>query len=189
MDNIKTIMIRQPSWASEEINLGSIYETNQEMMSLSIRLSKLNVINKSGGPFGAAIYEKQSGKLISIGVNRVVPEYCSIAHAEIMAIMNAQISLEKYRLDLVKGKNFVLASSSQPCSMCYSAIIMSGLKYFIFGASRKDVKNIIGFDEGPLPRKWHHILNYYGISVEKNILRKDACEVLKLYKKDGGIIY
>lgn len=189
MDKLNAIIISQPSWVFEIINPKNIYKTKREMMSLAIRISKLNVINRTGGPFGAAIYEKQSGKLISIGVNRVVPEHCSVAHAEIMAIMKAQISLQKYRLDLAQEKDYVLASSSQPCSMCFSAIISSGLKYLIFGASRKDVENKIGFNEGPLQRNWLQILNSYGIMVKKNILRKEACEVLKLYKNNDGIIY
>ena len=74
------------------------YPTLNDRMKAVIRLSQLNIDHQTGGPFAAAVFEKDSGKLISIGVNRVMPLNCSTAHAEIVAISLAQKKLGTYDL-------------------------------------------------------------------------------------------
>ena len=44
------------------------------------------------------MFEQESGRLVSVGVNRVVPENSSLAHAEVLAIGLAQTSLGTYDL-------------------------------------------------------------------------------------------
>ena len=56
------------------------------MMALAIDLSARNVAEGTGGPFGSAIFERDTisdtTKLVSIGVNRVVPLGNSTLHGE-----------------------------------------------------------------------------------------------------------
>ncbi|MFO0028144.1 MAG: hypothetical protein ACK558_04710, partial [Pseudomonadota bacterium] len=80
-------------------------------VDLAIRLSRLNVERRTGAPLGAAIFS-ETGRLVSVGVNRVVPLSCSVAHAEMMAFMTAQHRLQRFRLDLDDGHAFTLATSS-----------------------------------------------------------------------------
>src|SRR5690606_33357058 len=61
----------------------------ESQVALAIDLSARNVAEGSGGPFGAAIFDGE-GRLLGVGVNRVVPQTCSVAHAEMMAFMTAQ---------------------------------------------------------------------------------------------------
>ena len=78
-----------PAWTQQVIDMQRLYQTPEEQVILAIELSRMNVEENSGGPFGAAVFTEE-GKLISIGVNRVIQQSCSVAHAEIMAYMMAQ---------------------------------------------------------------------------------------------------
>jgi len=180
----KTVCL--PDWINQEIDQKVLYITDEDKMQLAIKLARLNVTNGTGGPFGAAIFENEKGVLVSVGVNRVVLEKCSVAHAEIVAIMMAQSSLGRYRLD---DQKYVLASSSQPCSMCFGALIWSGVDKLIFGAMKKDVDRLAGFDEGPLPPDWIGELEIRNIKVVPGVLQRRACQILKLYKNQGGVVY
>ncbi|MDX1295416.1 MAG: hypothetical protein R3302_04080, partial [Sulfurimonadaceae bacterium] len=67
-------------------------------MAYVIGLSRRNVTEETGGPFGAAIFDRLSGELVSIGVNLVIRSNCSHAHAEMVAIAIAQQRLANYNL-------------------------------------------------------------------------------------------
>ena len=51
--------VDQPSWLLNEINLGEQFETVESRMSLVIKLSELNVDQRTGGPFAAAVFESR----------------------------------------------------------------------------------------------------------------------------------
>ncbi|MDP6330298.1 MAG: hypothetical protein QGF55_05525, partial [SAR324 cluster bacterium] len=57
----------------------------EERMRFVLDLTLQNIERATGGPFGAAVFEKNSGKLVSVGVNVVMEQSCSVAHAEMMA--------------------------------------------------------------------------------------------------------
>ena len=59
-------------------------------MRLAIELARQNVLRGTGGPFGAAIFERSTGALLSVGVNSVVRLNNSTLHGEMVAIMMAQ---------------------------------------------------------------------------------------------------
>ena len=67
------LILNLPSWIESALAVSSQeFPTIQDRMKLAIMLSQLNVEHKTGGPFGAAIFEQKSGRLISVGVNQVV---------------------------------------------------------------------------------------------------------------------
>ena len=76
-----------PDWAIVALNeLPPVMPTLEERMTAVINFARLNFENETGGPFAAGVFERDSGKLVVIGVNRVVPSNCSSAHAEVMAL-------------------------------------------------------------------------------------------------------
>src|SRR5215475_6727208 len=86
-----------PDWAVGEMaKLPEAIPDLNDRIATVIRLSELNYRNGTGGPFGAGVFEKDTGKLVSIGVNRVVAMNCSAAHAEFMALSLAQKALNTY---------------------------------------------------------------------------------------------
>ncbi len=157
-------------------------------MSLAIELSARNVSEGTGGPFGAAIFESDSGRLVSVGVNAVVPNTCSHAHAEMMAIARGQAILGVYDLGGPGLPEHELVTSCQPCAMCFGAIPWSGIRRLICAASDEEAR-AIGFDEGPLVEDWVDALQQRGIEVVTGLMREQAAAVLRQYGSSGGEIY
>ncbi|MFA6985097.1 MAG: nucleoside deaminase, partial [Arenimonas sp.] len=61
-----------PSWVHDEVDQAKLYPDAGSRIALAIDLSRRNVDHRSGGPFGAAVFN-EAGRLIGVGVNRVVP--------------------------------------------------------------------------------------------------------------------
>ena len=177
-----------PRWllAYEDL-LGNRYLSPEARLALAIELSRKNVEHDTGGPFGAAIFERVSGRLVSIGVNRVEAAHSCLAHAEVLAIGAAQRQLQTY--NLAGPRAHELYSSAQPCMMCAGAVLWSGVSRLVFAATKADVERLVGFDEGILPRHWRTEFRRRGIEVEGGQQRKASCEVLRLYRSRGGAIY
>ena len=162
----------------------SAHELIGTRVGLAIELARRNVAEQSGGPFGAAVFERDSGRLLAIGVNRVVPQSCSVAHAEMMAMMVAQQRLGQHRMNQ-NGGHYVLATSAQPCCQCYGATVWAGIDELLIGARSEDVEALTDFDEGPLPADWIGELERRGIAVRRDIRRDQARDVLASYGKTG----
>lgn len=185
----RSVHLTLPDWIGEFDNtLHQPFRTDEDKMALAIRLAARNVQEGTGGPFGAAIFEAESGFVVSVGVNRVVPLNNSTAHAEMMAFMLAQKRLQRFRLDATRH-HFVLATSAQPCAMCYGACPWAGIDRLIIGARREDVESLTEFDEGPMPIEWIEGLNQRGISVTQDVLREAACAVFRTYQESRGESY
>ena len=181
-----------PDWVFREVDAAKIYASDEERVALAIRLANRNVEEKTGGPFGAAVFTR-TGKLVSAGVNRVVPHSCSVAHAEMVAYMLAQAKLRRFRLnEPAPGEareEFVLATSAQPCCQCYGATVWAGVDELLIGARSEDVEELSEFDEGPLPADWIGELEKRGVRVKRDILRDAAREVFLRYREAGGSSY
>lgn len=158
----------------------------EEKMQLAIDLSALNIKHKTGGPFGAAIFDTEKNSLLSVGVNIVVPGHWACGHAEMVAFSLANSTLQTN--DLSSKGSFELYSSAEPCMMCMGATIWSGVQKLVCAARHEDVQ-AIGFDEGPKPDVWSEKLNERGITVTRDFMRDEAVQVLNSYKKNGGNIY
>jgi tRNA(Arg) A34 adenosine deaminase TadA len=190
MENIAEISLTLPDWVDIFLNSKpDTFEAIEDRMRFVIELSRQNVLHKTGGPFGAAIFEQVSGRLVSVGINRVVPLSCSLAHAEMMAFTFAQKKLQTFNLGLQTLPDHQLVTSAQMCAMCFGATPWSGVRNVVCGATAEDVESLVGFDEGPIHPNWIQELNKRGISVQTNVLQSEACEVLKLYALSSGIVY
>jgi tRNA(Arg) A34 adenosine deaminase TadA len=184
------VLLTLPAWL-EEMTAGRdiVIPDPEERMRWVIGLSRQNVEHASGGPFGAAVFARNSGRLLGAGVNRVEPLHCSPAHAEMMAVAFAQKNLHTWDLGSDAASPAELLASSQPCLMCLGATLWSGVTRLAYGAAAVDVTSILGFDEGPLPADWRGELLKRGIAVEGEILRGEAAAVLTLYKEKQGTVY
>ncbi len=182
-----------PAWVHEHVDLARAYPGDEDKVALAIQLSRLNIEAGSGGPFGAAVFNAADDRIVSVGVNRVLPQSCSVAHAETMAYMLAQQRLQRPRLnrdmdDNIVGR-FVLATSAQPCCQCYGATVWAGIDRLLIGARSQDVEALTPFDEGPLPADWTGELQRRGIEVVRDIHRDAACEVLRAYGASDAARY
>ena len=183
------MVLNLPVWVQSFVEgSAGVFPTVEERMRFVIELSRLNVERKTGGPFGAGVFEQESGRLISVGVNQVESSNCSIAHAEMLAIALAQKAVGTYDLGGERGVAYELVTSTEPCVMCLGAVCWSGVIRVVCGARDEDARRI-GFDEGPKPPDWAGALESRGISVVRDILRKEAAAVLTEYRERGGLIY
>ena len=175
-----------PTWIHEEVDGSRLYPDSGSRIALAIDLSRRNVSHRTGGPFGAAVFSAD-GRLIGVGVNRVIPSQCSAAHAEVMALSTSQQRVQRYRLN-ESGERITLATSAQPCAMCYGALIWAGIDELLVAARSDDVQTLAGFDEGPLPEDWIGELEKRGIEVQRDLMRDHARDVLRDYG-ESGVVY
>ncbi len=144
-DDYNIVTITLPAWATTvggnaaqsalpTFDAHHKFTSDNEMMSVAISLSDTNVKMESGGPFGAAIFERHyyshddddaaaaamdaKGKdekcslspppsyctLVSIGMNRVVPMNNSTCHGEMVAIQLAQKKMGSFSLNMMMSE-------------------------------------------------------------------------------------
>ena len=163
--------------------------SNEERMRFVLKLTLQNIEKTTGGPFGAAVFERESGQLVSVGVNVVLKQGCSAAHAEMMAIMLAQQELGTHDLGIADLPEFQLVTSGKMCAMCLGSVVWSGVREVLASAQPEDVENIVGFDEGPAPADYDQQLEKRGISIIPSFLREEGCTVLQRYVELEGVVY
>ncbi|MEO1291153.1 MAG: nucleoside deaminase [Chloroflexota bacterium] len=180
-----------PEWAEQRLETmrGQIYETLEARMKPVIEFSRLNFEHDTGGPFAAGIYERESGKLLVIGVNRVVPTNMSSAHAEVVAISVAQNMLQTFDLGGKGLPAYQLVVNWRPCAMCYGAIPWSGIRSLVIAGSGKELEDLTGFDEGPIHPNWKAELEKRGIDVTENILNDEAIAVFRDFANSDRLVY
>ena len=167
----------------------AVISSMETQMRFVLDLTERNIREKTGGPFGAAVFEQESGKLVSVGVNVVVEQNCSAAHAEMMALMLAQKKIGHYDLGDVGSVAHRLVTSGKMCAMCLGNVCWSGIKEVVSSAEPEDVEGITGFDEGPTPPDYNDQLKLRGISLFPELLREQGKEVLQLYVDFNGQVY
>jgi tRNA(Arg) A34 adenosine deaminase TadA len=182
------IEIRLPAWTSDLVDFNRLYPTDEERMQLAIELSRENTERRTGGPFGAAVFETETGRLVSVGVNLVVPLNNSMLHAEVVAFMMAEASLASFTLKRSGMPAHELVTSCDPCAMCLGATLWAGVRRIVCGATRDDAAEIL-FDEGPVfPESWDY-LGMRDIEIVREVLRAEARAVLVQYEQQSGTIY
>ena len=157
-------------------------------MLFVIEAAQRNISEDTGGPFAAAVFESESGRLISLGVNLVLSQGLSMLHAEMVAFALAQKKIGSYNLGRYDLPAHELVTSIEPCAMCFGAIPWSGVRRVITGARDADARSI-GFDEGPKMKDWRSELEKRGIATLCDVSREAAAQVLLNYSLQGGIIY
>ncbi len=112
------------------------------------------------------VFEKETGKVLVIGVNRVVPSNISSAHAEIVALSIAQqLQLQNWDLGGAAMPHLQLVVNWRPCAMCFGAVIWSGIRSLVIAGSDDSVERITVFDEGPIHPQWRQHLQDRGIEL------------------------
>jgi tRNA(Arg) A34 adenosine deaminase TadA len=177
-----------PTWLADMLPPPErTFTTPESRMSLVIEMARCNILRGSGGPFGAAVFDLDNGQLIAPGVNLVTSANCSVAHAEMVALMLAQKRVNNFSF-AAAGLNAELTTSTVPCAMCLGAIPWAGLKQLACGARESDAR-AVGFDEGDKPPRWPQLLEKRGVRVLRDICRDKAVGVLQEYRRLGGEIY
>ncbi|MFI5279630.1 MAG: nucleoside deaminase [Gemmatimonadales bacterium] len=188
MTILPSVRIDLPPWVDEVVHWDRPFGGDEDRMRLAISLSKQNVVRGTGGPFGAAVFERDTGKLVGVGMNSVVRLNNCALHGEMVAFMIAQQRLGSFTLSAAGMPAHELVTSCEPCAMCLGAILWSGVKRVVCGAHRDDATKL-NFEEGPVFPESYQYLKDRGIEVVREVCRQEARDVLELYRKNSGKIY
>ncbi len=147
---------------------------NKKQIENLIRLTQVEAnkaILNGNAPFGAIITDKK-GEIIIKAYNTVNSNVDPTAHAEI----NLLRKLAK-KLKAVKFKDYLIFINSEPCSMCSSAIIRSGIKDIYYGADQED-NQILKITLNTIAKK-----SKDHIKITKGILKTECLEQIKKGRK------
>ena len=181
------VSLQLPEWLEPFISdWNTALDSVEARMALAVALSRENLRQGTGGPFGAVVVAEEGNQVLGVGVNLVTSAGLSVAHAEIVALSAAQGSIADW--NLAKAGAVQLVTSCQPCAMCFGAVPWSGVSSLAWGARKQDAE-AAGFDEGDKPEDWEDSLRRRGIDVFGAVLRKEAAAVLEHYSRTDGTIY
>jgi tRNA(Arg) A34 adenosine deaminase TadA len=184
------VSISLPDWAvAANQLLPDLLPSREERMRQVIRFARLNFEQGTGGPFAAGVFERDSGRRIILGVNRVVPSNCSSAHAEVMTLSLAQRLLGTFDLGQPHRPAYQLVVNWRPCVMCYGAILWSGVTSLVIAGRGPELEAITGFDEGPIHPHWDRELERRGIELVDGVLTGEALQVFRDFAASGAMVY
>ncbi|MBX6363379.1 MAG: nucleoside deaminase [Gemmatimonadetes bacterium] len=186
--HLPAVHIELPAWVEAHVDWDAAYATDEARVALAIGLARENVRRETGGPFGAAVFEQHSGRLVAVGVNLVVPRSNSVLHAETVALMLAERRLGTHTLAAPGLPAHDLACSCEPCAMCLGAALWAGVRRIVAGAAREDALRV-GFEEGPVFPESYDYLAARGVQSVHGILREQGAAVLREYARRGGPLY
>jgi tRNA(Arg) A34 adenosine deaminase TadA len=183
-----TLEIPLPRWFEAwAATLPARLDDDAAAMAVALEACRRNLDNGTGGPFGAALIEEETRRLLGIGVNLVVSGRASVLHAEIVALTLAQQRAGTDNL-AAGGRSVTLYATAEPCAMCLGAIPWSGVNRVVCGARDADVR-AVGFDEGDKPVRWVEKFRRRGIAVTRDVRRAEAVGLLARYAAEGGVQY
>ena len=108
-------------------------------MLQAINLAREGMLKGRGGPFGCVIVKGE--EIIGKGSNEVLSTFDPTAHAEIVAIRNACLTLNHFQLD-----DCEVYTSCEPCPMCLGALYWARVKKVVYANTRYDAA-AIEFDD------------------------------------------
>jgi tRNA(Arg) A34 adenosine deaminase TadA len=179
-----------PGWLVAELHTHTTrLPAAEDRIRLTNRLAARNYKEGNGGPFAALVVDPATGEVISLGVNVVLSSGLSSVHAEVMALSLAQARLGSWDLGPAGGRELELVVNWRPCTMCYGALLWSGVKHLLIAGDGPECEKLTGFDEGPMPADWRAELEGRGIRVTTGVLRDDAIAVFAEYGRSGSVVY
>ncbi len=179
-----------PVWAVDALNaLPVCLPPLEARMAAVIEFARRNVREETGGPFASGIFERDSGRLVVIGVNRVVAGNCTSAHAEVMAFSLAQRILGTWDLGSAELPVHQMVNNWRPCAMCLGATVWSGVRSLVVAGDGPELEAITGFDEGPAHPDWRRELERRGIQVTQDVLRDEALAAFREFAASRSEVY
>jgi len=173
------LAIENPGWVRRQIDWTREYFGDRDRMRVALLAALRNVEQRTGGPFAAAVFERSSGRLISVGVDRPIAQQSSVMHAELNALAMAQHALNSTDLS-----GFELHASTAPCMMCLGAVVEARVSRVGFSTSSADAAavGLEVFDPAGVFKE----LAALGVELVPDILRDEGRDVLRAYRAARG---
>ena len=195
IDVPKEYRVALPAWTDDELaDVPAVVPGREDRMRLVHRLADRNWREGNGGPFAALVAERDTGRIVSVGVNVVLAAGVSSAHAEVVALGLAQRALGGWDLGAEGLPVHELVVNWRPCVQCYGATMWSGVRGLVVAGEGPELEEITTFDEGPLGADWAEQFEARGIDVVGDVLRGEALTVFRNYREavdaaDGIVVY
>ncbi|MBF0780816.1 MULTISPECIES: tRNA adenosine(34) deaminase TadA [unclassified Granulicatella] len=141
-------------------------DSNEKYMREALK-EALKAFDLGEVPIGAVVVCK--GEIIGRGHNRREQSKQAIAHAEILAIQQANDHLGNWRLE-----DCELFVTLEPCPMCSGAIILSRLKKITFGTTDLKAGTCGTLMNLVQDRRFNHY-----VEVESGVLQEECAMLLK----------
>ncbi|WP_019074228.1 nucleoside deaminase [Streptomyces hokutonensis] len=195
ISTVKEYRVALPAWIDDELaDVPAVVPGREDRMRLVHRLADRNWREGNGGPFAALVAERDTGRIVSVGVNVVLASGVSSAHAEVVALGLAQKTVGGWDLGAEGLPVHELVVNWRPCVQCYGATMWSGVRALVVAGEGPELEEITTFDEGPLGADWAEQFEARGIAVVGDVLRDEALAVFRNYREavdaaDGIVVY
>ncbi|WP_053848636.1 CMP deaminase [Streptomyces sp. NRRL B-24085] len=191
IDIAREYRVALPAWVDDELaGVPAALPSREDRMRLVHRLADRNWRAGDGGPFAALVTERESGRIVSVGVNVVLSAGVSGAHAEVVALGLAQRATGGWDLGGAGLPAHELVVNWRPCVQCYGATMWSGVRGLVVAGEGPELEELTTFDEGPVGADWAEQFERRGIEVVTDVLRDEALAVFHAYRKaidDGEV--
>ncbi len=153
-----------------------------DIMKKAFRKAKDTMNKNYGGPFGAAVVNKD-GEVLSVASNSVLKDHNPTAHGEINAIIKA---CKKIGSEDLSG--CTLYTTAYPCPMCLGAIIWANIDKVYYGCTPEDAE-AIGFRDDFIYDFIKGNMKDTSVMELKQIDRDECIKLFEEYKEKGKEIY
>lgn len=146
--------------------LTSAYMNPESFMRLALAEAK-----KGDAPYGAVIVK--DNEVVAVAHNTVRRDNDPSAHAEINAIRSLTAKLKNPSLE-----GYSIYTTGEPCPMCATACVWSGLSEIVYGAS---IQDLITVNQSQISISCEEVIDksFRNIKVTKGVLNNECLELFK----------
>ena len=146
--------------------LTSAYMNSEYFMRLALAEAK-----EGDAPYGAVIVK--DNEVVAIAHNTVNTDNDPSAHAEINVIRSLTAKLKNPSLE-----GYSIYTTGEPCPMCATACVWSGLSEIVYGAS---IQDLITLNQSQINIYCEEVIakSFRNIKVTKGVLKNECLDLFK----------
>ncbi len=131
----------------------------------------LTEAKKGDAPYGAVIVK--DNEVVAVGHNTVRRDNDPSAHAEINVIRSLTAKIKNPSLS-----GYSIYTTGEPCPMCATACVWTGISEIVYGAS---IQDLISINQSQINISCEELIakSFINIKVTKGILRNECLELFK----------
>ncbi|WP_375474017.1 nucleoside deaminase [uncultured Nostoc sp.] len=131
----------------------------------------LTEAKEGDAPYGAVIVK--DNEVVAVAHNTVTRDNDPSAHAEINAIRSLTAKLKNPSLE-----GYSIYTTGEPCPMCATACVWSGLSEIVYGAS---IQDLITVNQSQINISCEEVIDksFRKIKVTKDVLKNECLELFK----------
>lgn len=139
---------------------------NEYFMRIALEAAK-----KGDAPYGAVIVK--NNEVVTVAHNTVLSYNDPSAHAEINAIRKLTANLKNTSLE-----GYTIYTTGEPCPMCATACVWTGISQIVYGASIKDLMEV---KQSQIDISCEEIIakSFKNITVTRGVLRKECMDLFQ----------